>query len=107
MGTLCVNNVKRYVRDMILSYASKATAQLAVGRVVPEFEAIAKVARRKLRQLDLATDLADLLIPPGNRLEKLHGDREGQMSIRVNRRWRICFIWTDLGPVQVELVDYH
>ncbi len=104
---LCVNNVTRYVRVMILSYGNEATARLAAGVRVPGFIEIEKVARRKLHQLNLVTDLADLRTPPGNRLEKLHGDREGLMSIRINLRWRICFVWTEAGPTQVEIVDYH
>lgn len=104
---LRVNNATRYVWQMILSYANEATARLAAGFNVPEFGAIEKVARRKLRQLDLAEHLVDLRTPPGNRLEKLHGEREGQMSIRINIRWRVCFVWTEAGPAQVEIVDYH
>jgi toxin HigB-1 len=57
--------------------------------------------------LDAAEILADLRVPPGNRLEKLAGDRAGQYSIRVNQQWRICFRWTDAGPEDVELTDYH
>jgi proteic killer suppression protein len=65
------------------------------------------VARRKLRQLQIAGVLQDLAIPPGNRLEKLLGDRKGFLSIRINQRWRICFQWTEAGPAEVEIVDYH
>lgn len=57
--------------------------------------------------LDAAEGLADLRVPPGNRLEKLAGDRAGQYSIRVNQQWRICFQWTDAGPEDVEITDYH
>jgi len=57
--------------------------------------------------LDAAEILADLRVPPGNRLEKLAGDREGQYSIRINQQWRICFGWTDAGPEDVEITDYH
>ena len=57
--------------------------------------------------LDAAVVLADLRVPPGNRLEKLAGDRAGQYSIRVNQQWRICFRWTDAGPEDVEITDYH
>ena len=64
-------------------------------------------AGRKLAMLDAAETLADLLVPPGNRLEKLTGDRAGQHSIRVNRQWRICFFWSDAGPEDIEIVDYH
>jgi toxin HigB-1 len=65
------------------------------------------LAWRKLAMLDAAETLADLLVPPGNRLEKLTGDRGGQHSIRINRQWRICFRWSDAGPEDVEIVDYH
>ena len=57
--------------------------------------------------LDAAEVLADLRVPPGNRLEKLSGNRVGQYSIRINQQWRICFRWSDAGPEQVEIVDYH
>jgi toxin HigB-1 len=66
-----------------------------------------RVAWRKLAMLDAAELLADLRVPPGNRLGKLTGDRSGQYSIRVNRQWRICFSWSDAGPEDVEIVDYH
>jgi proteic killer suppression protein len=65
------------------------------------------VAYRKLDQLDSAIELADLRIPPGNRLEALQGDRKSQHSIRINEQYRICFKWTDAGPEEVEIVDYH
>ncbi|HZX84571.1 MAG TPA: type II toxin-antitoxin system RelE/ParE family toxin [Reyranella sp.] len=68
---------------------------------------IAKVARRKLVQLDGAVLLGDLAAPPGNRLEALRGDLAGKHSIRINDQWRIVFQWTDAGPEQVEIVDYH
>jgi proteic killer suppression protein len=66
-----------------------------------------RVALRKLVMLDAAESLADLRVPPGNRLEKLGGDRAGQHSIRVNDRWRICFRWTKAGPEDVSITDYH
>ncbi len=65
------------------------------------------MALRKLRQVGSAQFLEDLRIPPGNRLEALKGDRVGQHSIRINDQWRICFVWTDAGPEEVEIVDYH
>ena len=65
------------------------------------------VARRKLDMLDSAAVLNDLAVPPGNRLERLAGDRSGQYSIRINEQYRICFLWTDAGPDQVEITDYH
>lgn len=68
---------------------------------------ILKVAHRKLTQLHNARDLNDLRAPPGNRLEALSGDREGQYSIRINDRWRLCFEWRDGDAYQVEIVDYH
>jgi len=66
-----------------------------------------RAAWRKLAMLDAAETLADLRVPPGNRLEKLTGDRAGQYGIRVNQQWRICFLWSDAGPEDVEIVDYH
>jgi proteic killer suppression protein len=65
------------------------------------------VIRRKLVMLDAARSLADLRQPPANRLEALHGDRAGQHSISVNDQFRLCFVWTDEGPTEVEFVDYH
>ena len=66
-----------------------------------------EVAARKLDQLDSVTALPELRIPPNNKLEALSGDRKGQHSIRINDQYRICFAWTNLGPDQVEIVDYH
>lgn len=66
-----------------------------------------RVARRKLEQLDSAGEVDDLRAPPGNRLERLSGDRSGQHSIRVNEQFRICFVWGSAGPERVEIVDYH
>lgn len=71
------------------------------------FVAIAKVATRKLTQLDAAETLEFLRSPPGNQLEALKGGRKGQHSIRINDQWRLCFRWTDAGPEAVEIVDYH
>ena len=71
------------------------------------FAALAKVATRKLTQLEAAATLEFLRSPPGNRLEALKGKRDGQHSIRVNDQWRICFRWTPAGPEDVEIVDYH
>jgi len=68
---------------------------------------IEAVALRKLRMLHAAHALRDLLVPPGNRLEGLQGDRIGQNSIRINDQWRVCFVWTPEGPTDVEIVDYH
>jgi proteic killer suppression protein len=71
------------------------------------FSGIAKVATRKLLQLNEAEELRDLRAPPGNRLEALQAGRRGQHSIRLNDQWRICFVWTEQGPEHVEIVDYH
>jgi proteic killer suppression protein len=70
-------------------------------------DATQRSALKKLLILDAAETIEDLRVPPGNRLEKLKGDREGQHSIRVNQQWRVCFRWTDAGPEGVEIVDYH
>jgi toxin HigB-1 len=79
------------------------------GRKVPKgFQSrLAKVSRRKLVQLDAATTLADMSIPPGNMLEALKGRLAGRYSIRINDQWRIVFRWTEAGPEEVEIVDYH
>ena len=68
---------------------------------------LASVARRKLDQLNQAHVLDDLRVPPANNLEKLKGDRRGQWSIRINQEYRVCFVWTEGGPANVEIVDYH
>jgi toxin HigB-1 len=68
---------------------------------------IQQTALRKLRMLNRAETLQDLRVPPANRLERLVGDREGQYSIRINDRWRICFLWQDGDALEVEIVDYH
>jgi len=74
---------------------------------VPRFAAIEQVARRKLRQIDAATELRDLASLPGNWLKPLKGSRSGQHSIRINDQWRICFVWRDGDAFHVEIVDYH
>ena len=92
---------------MIVSFADKETEHLASGRRVRRLASVESVARRKLRQLEIAGRLDDLRVPPGNRLEALKGDRKGQMIIRINDQWRVCFRWTEAGPADVEIVDYH
>ena len=92
---------------MIISFADRATGDLAAGKSPAQFQSFERVAIRKLAQLDAAVRLSDLLLPRGNQLEYLKGDRVGQLSIRINRQWRICFVWTDQGPAEVEIVDYH
>ena len=105
--TLDVINVPRYTFHMIVSFKSADTEALASGRRVKRFVNIEAVARRKLLQLQVAARLQDLRVPPGNRLEALSGDREGQYSIRVNDQYRVCFRWTTAGAEDVEIVDYH
>lgn len=93
---------------MIRNFKDEVTAAAFDGRARKGFPSdILKVVRRKLEMVNAAAILTDLRSPPGNRLEALHGDRKGQHSIRVNDQYRICFIWTDEGPTDVELTDYH
>ena len=106
--TLAVINVSRYYRsEVIKTFRCADTQALSRGDRVKRFANIASVARRKLRQLEIAERLDDLRVPPGNRLEALSGDRAGQHSIRVNDQYRLCFRWTPGGAEDVEIVDYH
>jgi toxin HigB-1 len=91
----------------IQSFRCSATEGLFGGRPVKRFVNIETVAMRKLAMLNRAGRLDDLRVPPGNRLEALKGDRRGQHSIRVNQRFRVCFICTAEGPKDVGIVDYH
>ncbi len=94
---------------MIVSYRDKRTREFAAGKRVKAFSGIQRPAQLKLDRLEAATALRDLAALPGNRFEKLSGDREGQYSIRINDQWRICFEWPagSLGPINVEITDYH
>lgn len=92
---------------MIRSFACTDTEALFNSQSVHRFRNIERVARRKLLQLQAATELSSLRIPPGNQLEALKGDRKGQHSIRINDQWRVCFVWHDDGAYRVEIVDYH
>jgi proteic killer suppression protein len=92
---------------LIKSFKCADTRALSKGERVKRFANIADVARRKLRQLEIAAMLDDLRVPPGNRLEALKGDRTGQYSIRVNDQFRVCFRWKDALAEDVEIVDYH
>jgi proteic killer suppression protein len=93
---------------VIRSFKGRETERLFLrqrSRAVPSD--LRRVALRKLLQLDAADTLDDLKVPPGNRLERLRGDRKGQHSIRVNERWRVCFDWRQGDAHEVEIVDYH
>jgi toxin HigB-1 len=92
---------------MIQSFKCKDTLALYEGKSPRKFKAFLSVAERKLSQLDAAQTLDFMKAPPGNHLEALKGDRKGQHSVRINDQWRICFVWTDTGPIDVEIVDYH
>lgn len=92
---------------MIRSFKDKKTEGFFGGEAIKEFSGFRKVAERKLMMLDNAASLKDLLSSPGNRLERLKRDRVGRHSIRINDLWRICFIWKDDGPYEVEITDYH
>ena len=93
---------------MIQSTRGKLIRDILANKAGKGFPAdVMKVARRKLTMLDAASTLEDLRVPPANRLEALQGDRRGQHSIRVNDQWRLCFVWTDSGPADVEFTDYH
>lgn len=93
---------------MIRSFRDRRTESIfRRGRVKGIGQAVQRAALRKLVMLDAAESLDDLRVPPGNRLEQLRGDRQGQFSIRVNEQWRICFHWRNAVASEVELVDYH
>ena len=97
---------------MIVDFADRGTADIFNGlaskvatKACPR--SLWGIARRKLDRLDSVTKLDELRVPPGNRLELLRGDRQGQCSLRINDRYRICFLWTQAGPANVQIVDYH
>lgn len=93
---------------MIKSFRDKETEKLFQRRSLRRFPpGLCRLAWRKLAILDAAEQLDDLRVPPGNRLEKLLGDREGQYSIRINDQWRVCFRWQDGNAYDVEVTDYH
>ena len=93
---------------MIQSFADEPTRKVWDREYVRGFGSdLQRMAQKKLRLLNAAETINDMRIPPGNRLEKLSGDREGQYSIRINDQYRICFVWTAAGPTDVQIVDYH
>jgi len=104
---LTLNAVRYRITFVIKSFRSPETERLHRRQLSRRFQAIERNARGKLRQLDSATELRDLVAPPGNRLEALHGDREGQYSIRINDQWRVCFVWREGNAYDVEIADYY
>lgn len=91
----------------ILSFKCKQTKKLFEGKTAPRFANFRSSAERKLQLLDSAATLDFLRSPPGNHLEALSGKRKGEYSLRVNAQFRICFVWTENGPKDVEIIDYH
>jgi proteic killer suppression protein len=92
---------------VILSFRCRETEALHLGFGSARFRSIESAARRRLARLHAATSLGDLGVIPGNHLEALKGDRRGQHSIRINDRWRICFVWREGNAYDVEITDYH
>ncbi|NMA21727.1 MAG: excinuclease ABC subunit A [Lentisphaerae bacterium] len=92
---------------MIASYKCKETQKLKAEGSSRKFRAIERIALRKLDMLEAVVNVETLRIPPGNHFEALHGNREGQYSIRINLQWSICFTWHDRNVHDVEIVDYH
>jgi proteic killer suppression protein len=106
--TLARHNAQRYYLVMIRTYHDRDTERLASRQRVKKWSPeLSKAALRKLRMLDAAEELSDLRVPPGNRLERLKGDRAGQYSIRINDQWRICFRFEGGNAYDVEIVDDH
>ena len=93
--------------SMIKTFKGKDTEKIFNDFNVKKFRAISRIARIKLEVLNAAVSLKSLRVPPGNRLERLKGDRKGQHSIRINDQWRICFVWKNENAHEVEIVDYH
>lgn len=106
-GLLLFIDIRYTLHRMIESVRCKDTQALFETGRSRRFGSISAVATRKLAQLDAAVTLEFLRSPPGNRLEVLRGDREGQHSIRVNDQWRLCFVWGEGAASHVEIVDYH
>lgn len=98
----------RYYYWVVRSFGDRDTERVFLRERVRKFDAnLQRLAQRKLVIIDAAESLGDLRFPPGNRLEKLLGERKGQHSIRINDRWRVCFRWRDQDAFDVEIVDYH
>lgn len=92
---------------MIGSFKDEETRRIYLREKTRRFHSLARVILRKLLQIEASIELDKLRVPPGNRLELLHGDREGQHSIRVNDQFRICFVWRDGYAYDIEVTDYH
>jgi toxin HigB-1 len=92
---------------VIKSFRCRETEGIFKRQHSARFQSIQLVALRKLKMLDAAAELKDLASPPGNRLERLKGKREGQFSIRINDQWRVCFVWKEGDAYEVEIADYH
>lgn len=108
MVTLVVSIGKRYYHRVIRSFRGKGAEAIWHRRYVKKLSPeLAKLTYNKLALINAAESINDLRVPPGNRLEKLSGDRAGQYSVRVNDQWRLCFSWSAGGASNVELVDYH
>jgi proteic killer suppression protein len=104
---LTLNAKQHTIKCVIKSFRCAETGRLHRRQPSRRFQAVERIARRKLRQLDSATELRDLAAPPGNRLEAVRGERRGQYSIRINDQWRVCFVWREGNAYEVEIVDYH
>ena len=105
-----LDRTSRYALRLIVikSFADKRTAAIFAGYAIRDLpHQIQRRARARLLAIDAATQLEDLRVPPGNRLEALRGNRLGQYSMRINNQWRVCFIWRDNEAWDVEIVDYH
>ena len=100
------NAIRYMFLIMIKNFKCKHTQALYGGKTPKQFRAFQEQAERKLQMLDSVAELLDLQSPPGNRLEKLEGDRQGEYSIRINKQWRVCFVWSG-EPCDVEITDYH
>ena len=106
--TVVLRHVTRYTVLVIKTFADRHTQELfATGRSTRLPPEITRRVRRKVEYIDLASQIGDLRVPPGNRLHKLAGDREGQYAIAINDRWRICFRFEDGDAFDVEITDYH
>ena len=103
---MTLNAEQHTIKSVIKSFRCAETERLHRRQPSRRFQAIEHIARRKLRQLDSATELRDWAAPPGNRLEGLHGGRKRQNSIRINDQWRLCFVWREGNAYEVEIVDY-